>query len=125
MEDNRLNEEIDKIIRGSMKLTDEPATELNNELKAALYRQENALRKQPATRTLSLWYLPMILNLVTFIMLAAVALMVIGNVYLSFFAAGVCFYIGLAGVLLTVVGVRRTNLKEDITIRIEKRGVLT
>ena len=66
-----------------------------------------------------------ILNLITFIMLDAVALMVIGNVYLSYFAAGICFYIGLAGVLLTVVGVRRANLKEDITIRIEKRGVLT
>ncbi len=125
MEDNRFDTEIDEIIRASMKLTDELAPELNDELKAALYRQENALRKQPATSTLSLWYLPMILNLITFIMLAAVALMVIGNVYLSYFAAGICFYIGLAGVLLTVVGVRRANLKEDITIRIEKRGVLT
>lgn len=66
----------------------------------------------------------MILNLITFIMLAGVALIVISNTYLSYFVACICFYIGMAGVLLTIVGVKRTNMKEDITIRVEKRGVL-
>ena len=107
-----------------MKLADEPAPELNQRLKAALYQKEAAMKKQPATRALSLWYLPMILNLAAFAMLAAAALMVISNTYLSYFAAGICFYIGLAGVLLTIVGVKRTNMKEDITIHIRKRGVL-
>ena len=124
MRDNRSDMEIEKVIRTSMKMTDVPASELNNQLKAALYQQEAVLRKQPAAHKLSLWYLPMILNLVTFIMLAGVALIVISNIYLSYFAAGICFYIGLAGVLLTIVGVKRTNMKEDITIRVEKRGAL-
>ena len=99
MKNDLFNTEIDEIIRASMKLADEPDPELNNKLKAALYQKEAAMRKQPATRGFSLWYLPMILNLVTFIMLAGVALIVI-------------------------VGVKRTNMKEDITIRVEKRGVL-
>ena len=43
---------------------------------------------------------------------------------MSYFAAGIYLYIGLAGVLLTIVGVKRTNMKEEITIRIEKRGAL-
>ncbi|KAI4441538.1 hypothetical protein FMM80_07505 [Schaedlerella arabinosiphila] len=115
---------LDELIRASMKLADEPAPELNQRLKAALYQKEAAMKKQPATRALSLWYLPMILNLAAFAMLAAAALMVISNTYLSYFAAGICFYIGLAGVLLTIVGVKRTNMKEDITIHIRKRGVL-
>lgn len=123
-ENDLFNTEIDEIIRASMKLADEPDPELNNKLKATLYQKETAMRKQPATRGFSLWYLPMILNLVTFIMLAGVALIVISNTYLSYFAAGICFYIGLAGVLLTIVGVKRTNMKEDITIRVEKRGAL-
>ena len=55
---------------------------------------------------------------------AGAALIVISNTYLSYFAAGICLYIGLAGVLLTIVGVKRTNMKEEITIRIEKRGAL-
>lgn len=115
---------LDELIRASMKLADEPAPELNQRLKAALYQKEAAMKKQPTTRALSLWYLPMILNLAAFAMLAAAALMVISNTYLSYFAAGICFYIGLAGVLLTIVGVKRTNMKEDITIHIRKRGVL-
>lgn len=118
MKNEFFNAEIDNIIRESVKLTDKPGTELNNKLKAELYQ------KQPTTRNLSLWYLPMILNFITFMMLAVVALMVINNTYLSYFVAGICSYIGLAGILLTIVGVKRTNMKEDITIHIEKRGVL-
>ena len=68
--------------------------------------------------------MPMLLNLATFSLLAVLALTIIENVYLSYFAAGVCFYVGLAGVLITIIGVKRTNIKEDITIRIEKRGIL-
>ena len=37
MRDNRSKTEIEEVIRASMKMTDVPAPELNNELKAALY----------------------------------------------------------------------------------------
>ena len=124
MRNNSFDTEIDEIIRASVKLTDEPSRELNSNLKAVLYLKETAMQKQSAMRILSLWYLPMILNLVTFTMLAVAALMVISNIYLACFAAGICLYIGLAGVLLTIVGVKRTNMKEDITIHVEKRGAL-
>ena len=124
MKNNHFDTELDEVIRASMELTDEPAPELNSKLKATLYQQEAAIHKSSAIRSLSLWYLPMVLNLVTFVMMAVVALKVIGNVYLSYFAAGICIYIGLAGILLTIVGVKRTNIKEDITIRVRRRGVL-
>lgn len=88
MKNDLFNTEIDEIIRASMKLADEPDPELNNKLKATLYQKEAAMQKQPATRGFSLWYLPMILNLVTFIMLAGVALIVISNTYLSYFPSG-------------------------------------
>ncbi len=124
MRDNHTNMEIEEIIRASMQMTDIPSPELNGKLKAALYQQEAVLREQPVTHQLSLWYLPMVLNLITFSLLALFALLTIENTYLSYFAAGICFYIGVAGILLTIVGVKRTNIKEDITIRIKKRGVL-
>ena len=124
MREHRSDTEIEDIIRASMKMTDIPSPELNNKLKAALYQQEAVIRKQTATHTLSLWYLPMLLNLVTFSLLAVFALTIIENVYLSYFAAGICLYLCVAGILITRVGIKRTNMKEDITIRIEKRGVL-
>lgn len=124
MKDHYSDMEIEEMIRASMKMTDVPGPELNQKLKAALYQQEAALRKQPATHKLSLWYLPMILNLITFSLLAVLAMIMIENIYLSCFAAGICFYVVVAGILLTLVGVKRTNIKEDLAIRIEKRGVL-
>lgn len=124
MRDNHSNMDMEEVIRASMKMTDIPAPELNKELKAALYQQEAVLRKQPATHRVSLWYLPMVLNLITFSLLALFALIMIENIYLSYLAAGICFYVGTAGILLTIAGVKRANIKEDIAIRIEKRGVL-
>ena len=124
MRDDRSNPDIEEVIRASMKMTDVPAPELNNTLKAALYQQEAVLRKQPAAHKLSLWYLPMVLNLITFSLLALLALIMIENIYLSYFAAGICFYAGVAGIVLTIVGVKRANIKKDIIIRIEKRGVM-
>ena len=124
MRENHSDREIEEAILASMKMTEVPAPELNCELKAALYRQEAVLRKQPAVHKLSLWYLPMVMNLMTFSLLAFLALITIENIYLSYFTAGVCFYVGVSGILLTIVGVKRANIKEDITIRIEKRGVL-
>ena len=125
MRDHRSNMEIEEVIRDSMKMTDVPDPELNRKLKSALYQREAVLQKQPAVCKLSLWYLPMVLNLITFSLLALLALAMIENVYLSCFAAGICAYVCVAGVVLTVVGVKRADIKEEITICIEKRGVLT
>ena len=91
MKDRFSDKEIEEVIRASMNLTDVPSRELNHKLKAALYQKEASLRKQPATHKLSLWYLPMVVNLITFSLLAILALIMIENRYLSCFAAGICF----------------------------------
>ena len=62
MKNDLFNTEIDEIIRASMKLADEPDTELNNKLKATLYPKEEAMKKQTAKRGGSRWYLTMTLN---------------------------------------------------------------
>ena len=66
MKDNRFDTKTDRIIQASMKLADEPAGELNRKLKEALYRKEKAMQNQPAMCRLSLWYLPMVFNLILF-----------------------------------------------------------
>lgn len=124
MKERHFDTKADEIIRASVNHGEEPCTELNNKLKAAVYEKERIMRRQPETRALSIWYLPMLFNLIVFTMLGIVSIMVISNMYLAYLAAGICFYIAMAGVLLTVVGVKRTNLKKDITIRIGKRGAL-
>ena len=124
MGDNRSDMEIEKVIRASLKLTVVPTPELDRKLNAALRRQEAVLQNQPAMRKLSLWYVPMVLNMITFFLLAFLARIIIENIYLSYFVAGICLYVGAAGILLTLVGLKRANIKEKLTVRIEKRGVL-
>ena len=123
MKDNRSDIEMEEAIRASMKMTDIPAPELDKKLKVALYQKEAILQKQHAVHKGSLWDLPMVFNLLTFSLLALLALLMIENIYVSYLVAGICLYVGMAGILLTIAGVKKANIKEDITIRIEKRGV--
>lgn len=122
MKDTHFDQDLDRLIRDAIKLEAQPAPELNHMVKTALYQQEAAASQTPPVRTVSLWFLPMILNLIASLMLAAAALILISNSYLSYFTAGVFWYIGAAGVLLTIVGMKRTNLRENTTIQIQKGG---
>lgn len=122
MENNNRDDELDKLIRASMEMTDIPSPQLNSRVKATLYQREAALRQHPV-RAVSLWYLPMLLNLITFLLLAVAALLMVANPHLARLAALVCGYIAVAGVVLTALGVRRANMKKAITIYIERRGV--
>ena len=51
MNKNHFDQDLDQLIRQSIKLTEQPSQELNHTVKAALYRQEaaakqNLIRKQ-------------------------------------------------------------------------------
>ena len=123
MENNNYENGLTELIRASMELEDKPSSELNRRLTAELYQREAAVPRRQII-TVSLWYVPMILNFVTFSLFAVLALLVISNPYIARLIAGICLYISIAGVFITVLGVRRASLKEDVTIRIRKRGVL-
>lgn len=124
MENKDYDNELSELIRTSMKLKDTPSPELNEHLKVSLYQREATLRQAASIHSISLWFVPMILNFVTFWLFAILALLVIANPYLAKLVAGICIYIGIAGILITAVGVKRTNMKEAITIRVQKRGSL-
>ena len=117
------NTELDSLIRESISRQDIPSPVLNNSLKAELYSREAAMRKTSPAKKLSLWYLPMTVNLIIFLLLGAAAFVTISNPWLAFLAAGICGYIALAGILLTVIWIRRTNIKDEITVYIQKGDV--
>lgn len=117
------NTELDRLIRKSISRQDIPSPVLNNSLKVELYSREAAMRKTSPAKKLSLWYLPMTVNLIIFLLLGVTAFVTISNPWLAFLAAGICGYIALAGILLTVIGIRRTNIKDEITAYIQKGDV--
>lgn len=124
MEDKNFDKELNELIKASMELSDAPSPELNAQLKASLYRREAAMQQAPPMRSIPLWFVPMILNLVTFSLFAMLSLLVIANPHLAKLAAGACAYAGIAGILITAVGVKRTNMKEAITAHVQKRGIV-
>ena len=117
------NTELDRLIRKSISRQDIPSPVLNNSLKAELYSREAAMRKTSPAKKVSLWYLPMTVNLIIFLLLGVTAFVTISNPGLAFLAAGICGYIALAGILLTVIGIRRMNIKDEITVYIQKGDV--
>lgn len=114
------NTEFDGLIREALKTTEKPDVRLDNGLKAELYERERFLRQDRAGRSISLWYLPMVLNLILFLLLGAALVLLIDSLYLSVLAAAACAYMGIAGVVITLVGIKRTDLREEISIHIKK-----
>lgn len=125
MENKSYDNELNKLIRESMELKDTPSQELNQYLKTDLYQREAAIRKAAVIHSIPLWFVPMILNFIIFSLFAVLALLIITNPYLASLAAGICVYIGIAGILITAVGVKRSNMKEAISVRVQKRGVIS
>lgn len=125
MENKSYDNELNKLIRESMELKDTPSQELNQYLKTGLYQREAAIRKAADIHSIPLWFVPMILNFIIFSLFAVLALLIITNPYLASLAAGICVYIGIAGILITAVGVKRSNMKEAISVRVQKRGVIS
>lgn len=124
MENKNLDDKLNQLIQTSMELKDTPSKELNEQVKAALYKRETTLSKAEEIRSIPLWFVPMILNFVTFSLFAVLALLVITNPYLARLTAGICAYLSVSGILITAVGVKRTNMKEDIMVHVQKRGGL-
>lgn len=122
MKPNQKRDRLEELIRASAKLEEAPSPELNKELLVRLYQRESELCRQPA-HIIPLWYAPMLINGLTFLLLAALALLYVPNPYLSGLAVFVCGYLTLAGVLVTVIGAKRADIKQEITLHIKKRGV--
>ncbi len=122
MENNYNENSLNELIRASMELEDKPSFELNALLKAELYQKEAAMSVKQV-HSISLWYVPMILNFISFLLFAVFALLVIPNPYIAKLLAGICLYMSTAGIFITLLGVKRARLKEEVTVYIQKRGV--
>ena len=118
---------FDALIRESAKSTQisGPPPRLTNSLKAELYARENAARREIPVRTISLWYLPMVINCIIFGLLGILSFLLISDLLLLTLAVLGCAYAAAAGIVLTVIGMKRTNMREECAIHIEKRGALT
>lgn len=66
----------------------------------------------------------MIGNLLLFFMTAVMAELLVVNPLISNAILGFSVYSMFAGIILTILGVRRTNLKENLSITMAQKGTL-
>lgn len=98
--------DFDGLIKDSLKSEITPTPGLNGHLKAQI--------RQKARREVSLWYVPMVLNTLLFLLVYAMAPQFFGAVtwLVRFFA----FYAILTGIVLTLVGVKYLDFKHRMAI---------
>lgn len=118
------DDKLDDLIRAAIKTKDVPSPQLNNDLKIKLYHKEAKIRQGTLIKDIPIWYVPMVLNVVIFSLLAVLAFIMISNQYLAIFTVGICVYFGITGVVITLVGLKRTKIKDELTLHVKKRGAL-
>lgn len=118
------DKQLDELINQSMQIKDAPSAELNHNLKEKLYQQEKILKQNTSTYTISLWYFPMVLNFILFGLLSVCTFLFITNLYIAIFVSIICANISLAGIVISLVGIKRTKMKENMSVHVQNRGVI-
>lgn len=106
------NDKLDDLIYKSIKIEDKPNNKLNNVLKERLYEQENMNKAKDSINKVCLLYTFMTLNIIFCIMIGIIIGLLIKNMYLYIIILPICYYISISGVVLTVVSIKRKDIKE-------------
>lgn len=115
------NERLEDALRAALARPEQKPPELDGLVSARLYQRQAALERRAHVRRVSVWYVPMLLNLLACGVLAlAVNLAGLG---LAGVVAQFCLgWWAVCGVALSVLGVRLGHLKELLTFYLPRRG---
>lgn len=113
---------LDELLERALQSDAEPGIACNNLLKSQIRQKEAEKLARGRRKKISLCYLPMIGNLLLFFMTAVMAELLAVTPLISNAIVGFSVYSMLAGIILTILGVRRTNLKENLSITMVQKG---
>lgn len=118
---NKKYDKLDELISKSIKIEArkyEPSEDLNNILKNKIYKEE----ENQKIFAIYFWYLPMIFNTLIFISFALICKMLIHNEFILSISYFSCIYFIISGIMLTIIGKKKYNLKESMVIYIKKEA---
>lgn len=118
----QLNDRLGEEIKNAMASSEKPDDNLNKILMRQVREKEVYLKSAAGARTISLWFLPMLLNGLLFGLLAFLGYFLIPNMLLAKLVMSACIYMVLAGVALTAAGMWFSDLKEKMVLVFEKGG---
>lgn len=113
--------EFDAALSAALEKSGSTAPELDAVLKAKLYQREEELARQGAQRRLHLWWLPMTANLIVCGVPAAIFALPIMPLA-AHLAAFALAWLAVGGVVLTLVGLKCSDLKEQLTLVLPAKG---
>lgn len=97
-----------------------PSAETNAVLVAALHRKQHALQNPPDLR-ISLWWLPMVVNLIVCGVPAVIFSLPIMPVWAHLLGFGLA-WLAAGGVAMTLIGLKFSRLKQQLTIVLPRRS---
>ena len=118
----QFNDRLGEEIKNAMASSEKPDDNLNKILMRQVREKEAYLKSAAGARTISLWFLPMLLNGLLFGLLAFLGYFLIPNMLLAKLVMSACIYMVLAGVALTAAGMWFSDLKEKMVLVLEKGG---
>lgn len=118
MNTHNIQSDLDDLIKEASLSKEEPSDELNNVLKTKVRQKEALLLEKKNKRKISLWYLPMLLNCFLFFSLDIIARIFIQNNFTLQLINGVCIYFIATGIVLTIAGMKLSNLKTTLTFEL-------
>lgn len=92
-----------------------PAPELNAQLKARLWQKEEVLQTQICKKEISLWWVPMVANLILCGVPALIFSLPIMPLWAHLCAIALA-WLAIGGIVLTFIELKLCNLKEATTI---------
>ena len=112
--------DLDKALKRELHAAAAPPPELNGTLKAALWRRQEQLEAENGTRPVSLWWLPMVANLIVCGVPAVIFALPMMPLWahLASFALG---WLAVGGVALTLIGLHMADLRGATTIRLPRQ----
>ena len=115
------DKKFDVALNAALLNSETPPPELDAVLKAKLYQRQEQLQGEGAQRKVHLWWLPMVANLIVCGVPAAIFALPVMPLaaHLAAFALG---WLAVGGVVLTLVGLKCSDLKEQLTLVLPARG---
>lgn len=112
---------FDAALQQALQSGDEPQAQLNALVTARLYQRQRQLQAQPKRRRISLWWLPMTANFIVCGVPAVLFSLPIMPLA-AHLAAAAFGWLAIGGIVMTVVGLKCSDLKEQLTLELPAKG---
>lgn len=119
MTDMKFNSDmLDRDLKEAMKIEEKPSVQLNNILKAEIQHKEQYLMNEQRGKKISVWYLPMLLSSILFLLIGILVYILIPHRFIVVLVCLGCFAGAVSGIVFTLLACKFFNLREIFVVEV-------